>query len=134
LDTTEEPGWGLFQELYYLQWRVQPFWLRNAALLEEASESLAPSVFLSAWWKALQLIAIERSVYRGEAAVLPLTLPAVRRALEREGVPLPEDLDCLEAAFYAERAGRHFETDSLREKAVRFLCEANAMTLEQYPS
>lgn len=127
----EPPVWTAWQEEYLLNWRCQKYWLPAAGLADEPFDHLSEWEFLCGWWKALQLLMIERSIHRGEV-VYPLTLPAIGRALEREGMPLPESLRVLEDAFVCELAGQSAKITSLIPEAMVFLRRVDTQTQEEF--
>jgi hypothetical protein len=78
--------------------------------------------FLRMFWKYLQLNAVAASVGAGEA-VFPQTLPAVRRALVRHGLPQAPLLDRFEEAYGAELEGGPQEIGRFLPAAVSYLRE-----------
>jgi hypothetical protein len=74
------------------------------------------------FWKYLQLNAVAASVGAGEA-VFPQTLPAVRRALVRHGLPQAPLLDRFEEAYGAELEGGPQEIGRFLPAAVSYLRE-----------
>lgn len=92
--------WTEYQEAAYVNWRKQRSWLN-----EQVQMMTASSVPLRREWlaKAVQLEAIRLAAERGEV-VYPLTLPAVARAADREGIALPVALRPLFSPDPEERA------------------------------
>jgi hypothetical protein len=123
--TVEAPVWTAWQEEYLLNWRCQRSWLPAAGLPDSLPDITSQFTFVCAWWKALQLLMIERSIHRGEV-VYPLTVSAIGRALEREGMPLPPSLQAMEEAFVCELASRPIEISERIPEALAFLQTINA--------
>jgi predicted nucleotidyltransferase len=81
--------------------------------------------FLRVFWKTAQLRAVQRGASPGEL-VLPLTPPAVVRALAAQGCPLPGSLTPLVAAYHAAVDGRQPDMAALVPDAVAYLKEIRA--------
>lgn len=76
--------------------------------------------FLRTFWKTLQIVVVNRSARQG-AVVFPLTLSAIRRAVEAQGLPSPVLLDTLQAAMDQELAGQESDIVPLIPAALQYL-------------
>lgn len=76
--------------------------------------------FLRMFWKHLQLVAVAASARAGEV-VFPMTLPAVRRALERLGLPQASFLPLFEQAYRRELEGSPADIGRFIPAAVSYL-------------
>jgi hypothetical protein len=104
----QKPVWTAHAQNYLLNWRRQWHWKECHALYAETPPPLSNLDFLRRFWKSVQLTALARSFCRGEV-VYPMTLPALERALEREGSPLPESLRPLAEAYRRELDGTAYD-------------------------
>ena len=79
--------------------------------------------FLQDLWKVMQLLVIQRSLQQHEP-LLALTVPAVRRAMERHGIRPPRDLEILADAYAAARLGEDYDISAVYDEALIYLLEA----------
>lgn len=78
--------------------------------------------FLRIFWKTVQIVLIHRSIQRQEV-IYPLTLPAIQRGLDREGIPLPPSLRIMADPYQSELSGRLSEIANLIPSAINYLKE-----------
>ena len=120
--TREEPAPDAWTPL------VEYFFVEEKELFYELLEN--PAIyklneldFLRVFWKTAQLVVLNRAAARGQI-VYPLTLPALVRALDAAGIPLPPELHITEHAYRAAIAGRETEGNaSVVPRALAWLRE-----------
>ncbi len=95
-------------------------------LLEDpAMYKLGALDFLRGFWKVAQLMAVNRSAASGQV-VVPLTVPAIRRALTKQRIGLPAALHPLADAYGAVLGGGDPEISELVPGAIAYLKEIRA--------
>jgi hypothetical protein len=109
---------------------VEHFFWEEKMLFYELLEN--PSIyklnsldFLRIFWKVTQLVLMNRSVKKDEI-LYPLTLPAVERAMIKECIPLPAELQTLTSAYRDELEGKTTDIATLIPPAIRYLKEINS--------
>jgi hypothetical protein len=79
-------------------------------------------MFLRVFWKTLQLVLINRSAEK-EKMLYPLTLSAIERAMDSEGIQLPPRLQYLKKAYQEELQGQAKDVSELISYAIAYLKE-----------
>ena len=119
--SASRPTWGPLVSRFLIEEEM----LFGELLYDPAMYKLGSLDFLRGFWKVAQLVAVKRSVVRGRV-VVPLTVPAIQRALTRQGIELPVALRPLAAAYGAVLRGADSEIAELVPGAIGYLKEIRA--------
>ncbi len=118
-------AWSDFQQHSTYHWDRPGLYEQAWMLYREFGQEWPTRRYLSNWWKALQLLLIQRSVEatRGSAdpISLPMTIPAIRVAIAARGLILPRWLDRFEAALSELLAGQPVDLSAWRVQSLQFL-------------
>jgi hypothetical protein len=107
---------------HFLRERKRAFYNRLKSPLIYELDTLD---FVRTFWKAVQLVLINRSVRKDEI-LYPFTLSAVERALAVEGIPLPARLQFLSDAYIDELEGKKVDIKNYIPDAIAYLKEIDA--------
>ena len=121
IEPASQARWGPLVSRFLIEEEM----LFGELLQDRAVYKLNSLDFLRVFWKVAQLVVINRSAARG-AVVVPLTVPAIRRALAREGIELSPALASLHAAYDAVVGGTEPEIAELIPGAIAYLKEIRA--------
>lgn len=121
LEISSRPTWGPLVSGFLVEEEM----LFGELLEDPAMYKLGSLDFLRGFWKIAQLVVVNRSAARGQV-VVPLSVPAIRRALTREGLALPPELGPLAGTYAAVLGGAEPEIADLVPGAIAYLKEIRA--------
>ncbi len=118
LEISSRPTWGPLVSHFLIEEEM----LFGELLQDPAMYKLGSLDFLRGFWKIAQLVVVNRSAARGQV-VVPLSVPAIQRALTRERLELPAELGPLAGAYGAVLGGADPEIAELVPGAIAYLKE-----------
>lgn len=118
-------AWSAFQQHSIYHWDRPGLYEQAWMLYREGGQEWPARRYLSNWWKALQLLLIQRSVEATQGSAdpisLPMTIPAMRVALVARGLALPSWLDRFEVALSQLLAGQPVDLSAWQARSLQFL-------------